>query len=246
MATQTAQMGRNRTGIGMAPRMRDEMTSGAQAGGYSSAGDAHSLDQIRNHYLREGMPIGSAPMPSSIMGAAKAGMEALKGNRPSLFLDKLGERLAFERSGVRFYEAILARFNATGAWDGGPTRERLQHFHDEELNHYRMLQECIESLGGDPTAVTPAADVMSVSGQGLLQVITDARTTMAQSLEALLTIEMTDNSAWEMLIRLAKGMGQDKYAQSFGTALKEEEEHLNSVHQWLNNWLDQSAKRDLS
>ena len=60
----------------------------------------------------------------------------------------------------------------------------------------------IQSLGGDPTAQTPAADVTGVEGMGLMQVLTDPKTTVAQALHAILVAEMTDNAAWEELIEL--------------------------------------------
>ena len=64
------------------------------------------------------------------------------------------------------------------------------------------------TMGADPTAETPSADVIGVASQGLLQVITDPRTTLSQSLEAMLTAELTDNDGWETLAALADDLGQ--------------------------------------
>lgn len=45
-----------------------------------------------------------------------------------------------------------------------------------------MLSEAIVDMGGDPTAQTPCADVSAVAAMGLIQVLTDPRTTLAQGL----------------------------------------------------------------
>ena len=63
------------------------------------------------------------PVPGNLKGAAKAAVKALKGEKAAVFLDKLGERLAFERTGVRLYEAVLAKVPAARS-SKGPSRSR--------------------------------------------------------------------------------------------------------------------------
>jgi hypothetical protein len=43
-----------------------------------------------------------------------------------LLVDKLGERLAFERSGTRLYETLLSKFDSYGPFEGGPERAELE------------------------------------------------------------------------------------------------------------------------
>ncbi len=112
-------------------------------------------------------------------------MQALKGKDPIIFLDKLGESLAFERTGTRLYEGLLDKFDAEGSWAGGPSRDELIHFHHEELAHFQMLRNAMVDLGGDPTSVTPSADVAGVTSEGVLKVVTDPRTSLSESLDAL-------------------------------------------------------------
>ena len=69
----------------------------------------------------------------------------------------------------------------------------------------------------------------------LLQVISDPRTNWAQSLNALLTAELSDNAGWEMLIELARISGQSSIADSFQTPLDQERIHLATVKEWLND-----------
>ena len=100
-----------------------------------------------------------------------------------------------------------------------------------------ILRDALEQLGADPTAMTPCADVSGVLSIGVLQVVTDPRTNLAQSLEALLTAELTDNAAWEMLIELVRSEGKDDMVASFQQALVEEEDHLRIVKTQLNRLL---------
>src|SRR5690606_1425878 len=101
----------------------------------------------------------------------------------------------------------------------------LQHIMEEEFQHFQMLTEVIGEMGGDPTSQTPCADISAVAAMGLIQVLTDPRTTLAQGLQALLTAELTDNAAWELLIELAEQGGHDELVPPFQKALSSETEH---------------------
>ncbi|MFA7619546.1 MAG: ferritin-like domain-containing protein [Thiohalomonadaceae bacterium] len=240
--TQASDMGMNRTGIGMAPRLSEEMMRGAETSIPTSGGNGHQIEELRRVYLHDSPPIGTVPPPGTAKGTAKAGMQMLKGNRPSVFLDKLGERLAFERTGTRLYEAVIAKLDVVGTWEQGPTREELMTFHDEELAHFAMVREAIEYLGGDPTVVTPSADISGVVATGVLQVITDPRSSLGHSLQALLVAELADNDGWHMLIRLADAFGQNDLSRRFHQALADEDRHLQSVRGWLTTELEQDLK----
>ena len=65
------------------------------------------------------------------------------------------------------------------------------------------------------TAQTPCADVSATASMGIVQVLTDPRTTLAQCLNALLTAELTDNAGWELLIDLAEELGHSDMADEF-------------------------------
>lgn len=66
---------------------------------------------------------------------------------------------------------------------------------------------------------------------------------MAESLNAVLIAELTDNDGWVMLIKLADRIGQDKIARRFETALQQEQEHLQTVRRWLTNEVELDATR---
>jgi rubrerythrin len=152
----------------------------------------------------------------------------------ALLLDKMGARLAFERAGVRLYEALVSKRDGDpDPFPGAPSREDLQHLLDEEAEHFRMLSEAIRERGGDPTVVTPCANTEGVLGMGIQKVVTDPRMNLEASLEAILLAELADNEAWETLVAIADVAGEDALVSRFEKALEQEDEHLAKVRGWL-------------
>lgn len=219
----------NRTGMQTSPALAEELIEGANSAMPSSDGGLEEMAEYREEYITEGFPIGSMPMmPVSEEGEAdeeEAGM--------AVFLDKLSERLAFERMGTRLYEALLNKCDALGEQSPGPTLEDIEEIGREELEHFLLINRTITEIGGDPTVQSPSADVAGVASLGILQVLTDPRSSMAHCLQAMLTAELTDNAGWELLIKLADNLGYADVSAEFQTALEHEERHLLNVRNWL-------------
>jgi rubrerythrin len=224
--------GKNATGIAMSPIDSKQLIEYAETAP-TSPGSEHEMEEVREAFTNESGVVGSVPPPASLKGLAKMALDAVKGKKATVFIDRLGERAAFERTGTRLYEAMLAKFDALGSFEGGPTRARLMEIRDEELRHLGIVEEAINALGGDPTVMTPSADVVGVEGIGLVQVLTDPRTTIDHCLGALLVAELADNDGWELLADLAEAMGHEQMAQSFREALEDEEVHLEDVRRWI-------------
>jgi hypothetical protein len=222
----------NQTGMQAAPLRAKAMQDGP---GELPADplQSNALAVARAEHSQEAPPVGTMPVPGTVRGVAKTVGKALRGEKASVLLDKLGERLAFERTGVRLYEAVLAKMPAARLSEGTLTVEEVRRFRDAELAHAHLVKDAIEELGGDPTAVTPCADLAGVQGQGLLQAVTDPRTTLTQCLDALLIAELADNDGWKMLIALAEAAGLQELAQRFTEALAEEDRHLTSMRAWI-------------
>ena len=230
---QTATLGTNRTGVTAAPERSQEMLAGMDEFPPTSQGSVQDIAQVRIAYAQSAEPLGSVPPPPTFKGKVETAVQAMKGERPTLFVDKLGERLAFERSGTRLYEALLSKYDAFGSFTGGPSRDDLEHVRQEEYRHFTLLQSAIEQLGGDPTAVTPSANIQTTAAHGITEVIVDPRTTLLQSLEAALIVELADNACWEALIELAQEAGENALVQQFQEALKNEQDHLEKVQAWI-------------
>lgn len=228
----------NRTGIQTAPELAEELIDGASNAAPSSEGGAEDIAQFRADYIAEGFPIGSMPtVPVSEEEQADEDEMAM-----AVFLDKLSERLAFERTGVRLYEAFYNKVETLGETVPGPTLEQIEQIGREELEHFLMVNRTITELGGDSTVESPSADVGGVASMGIMQVLTDPRTSVAQCLQALLTAELTDNDSWRLLIQLADNFGFDEAKVEFETALANEVVHLQNVRNWLSECVMDSAQ----
>ena len=111
--------------------------------------------------------------------------------------------------------------------------DQLAKIHDDEARHFELLGQAIESMGADPTAQTPCADLTGVESMGLMQALNDPRTTVVQGLHTILIAELADNAGWELLIDLAQAAGQTELAEQFAAPLAEEQQHLEQVRTWL-------------
>jgi rubrerythrin len=226
-------IGTNRTGMSAAPALSKQMIRSSHDGLESPTPDRDEARTIRIAYAKAAPPVGTVPPPTSVKGAVKTALKALAGEKATVFIDKLAERLAFERMGVRLYEALLLKLDAKGRMPGGPSREELQEIHEDEQRHFALVHAAIEDLGADPTVQTPSADLEGVASLGLLQILTDPRTDLREGIQAILHAEAADRDGWELLITLAEGLEQDDLASTFEAALRTEETHLIRVRGWL-------------
>lgn len=233
MSTQTATIGMNRTGIATSPIDSQRMIDGTQEFPPDKLGDERVIGEVRGLFAREAEPIGSVPPPANLKGLVSTTVKGVQGKRPTQFIDKLGERLAFERSGVRLYEALISKYKSLGSFAGGPDLAELEHNLREEYEHFQMLTTAVTQIGGDPTVMTPSADLHATMTKGILEVMVDARTTLVQCLEALLVVELADNECWETLVELAEQSGEGAMVASFQRALAEEAQHLADVRGWI-------------
>lgn len=208
--TEAPEIGRNRTGLQASPELSKEMNDVVQPVAAETA-DGSPLNEVRVLYIREA--------------------DAL-GERPHAFIDKLAERLAYERGGTRLYDAVIAKFMAHERELDDASLQEVIEIRDEEASHAALIRTCIEQLGGDPTAQTPSADLVGVATAGFLQAAADPRTTLAQTLQVALAAELADVASWEMLISMAERMGQDGMAKRFRKALNRESEHVARVRGW--------------
>lgn len=227
-------LGINRTGMQISPAHARAMLEGTQlleTDTDAEIVDDQGLSATRLEYIAEADPIGSLPPPATPTVIAQRGGKMLTARRPQAFIDKLAERLAFERGGTRLYDAVLAKVVAYND-SSRVSVDEVQSIRDSEARHALLIKECLETLGADPTAQTPSADLVGVETMGLLQVVSDPRTTLAQTLHAALTAELVDHEGWEDLMAMALEMGHEEMAKRFKAALDEEDGHLTQVRSW--------------
>jgi rubrerythrin len=140
-------------------------------------------------------------------------------------VDTLCERLAVETGGVDIYKAALTKI-------ADPTvGARLEHFMHEEATHRDLLAAYLDKLGVDDRD-TPSARLARHEGEAYLRLLAEADTP-AQVLNILLTVELMDESGWEMMINLGRDIGDDDMVRTFNCALQDEKEHLRGVRGML-------------
>jgi hypothetical protein len=226
-------LGTNRTGIAASPVDAKKTVEGAARAVPAAGTDPAAFRKVHEELAEQAPPVGTMPPPATLKGAAKMAVQAIKGDRGTVFLDKLAERLAFERGGVRLYDALIVKFGAAEPHDTGVSLEDLEEIRDDELRHMGVVMRAIQKLGGDPTVMTPCADVIGVASTGLVQVLTDPRTTFTQGLDAILVAELADNDGWDLLVGLAEGLGLTDLVTELRVALDEEADHLRKVRAWI-------------
>lgn len=223
----------NRTGIQASPVDSAKTIEGAAQSKPTSDGDGLALARLRRQYAEEAEPMGTMPPPGNLKGAVKSAAAALTGNRALFLLDKIAERMAFERTGVRLYDDVLVAFDVHGSFPGGPTRSEIERIQAEEAEHFVLLKRAMEQLGGDPTAMTPSADLAAVESMGLTQALSEPRRTLGEALHTILVAELADNDGWLLLLELCEEMQQQDLAEQSRRALGQEAEHLALVRSWL-------------
>lgn len=225
-------LGTNRTGISLSPIDSQKLIKVAAETQPSSDGNApERLAAVRAGYIEQHMTVGTMPPPVTVQGVVDTAKKMLTGNKATVLLDKLGERLAFERTGARLYQAFIDKLKADGTTD--IPIDKIKEIHTDELRHFQILHDAIVALGGDPTAVTPCADVTAVASMGLLQVVSDPRITITQSLQAILIAELADTDGWQLLIGLLSEAGEKEMAERFQVCFAEEERHLQTARNLL-------------
>jgi bacterioferritin (cytochrome b1) len=231
-------LGRNRTGLAMSPLHGEMLLTGATHEEAQDRPDALTMNpettlmaELRAQHVNQADALGSIPPPTTLKGMATSGAGAIKNQRMHVFIDKLAERLAYERGGTRLYDAALVKVVTLAA--GTPVKvDRVKQIRNQEIEHAGILQQAIVELGADPTAQTPCADLVGVQSMGLMQSVTDPRTSLVQTLSSLLAAELIDVASWELLSRLARDLGQDALAERFDHALEQENQHLTTISRW--------------
>ena len=230
---QSPQEGDNRTGMMSAGERAEAMVEATAEFSPSSPGSADAIAEVRLAYAQEGETFGETPSPTRLPGRARSAVSAVTGGQPTMLMDKLGERLMFEHVGARLYEALISKHQAYGAFPGGPTEQDLLDILQQEYEHADLLERAIKNAGGDPTALTPSANLAATISAGLPQVLSDPRTNVLESLEAILVAELSDNECWTALEILAGQAGNDELVAACGEAILDEREHLVKVRAWV-------------
>ena len=164
---------------------------------------------VRIAYAKEAEPPGERAAARWHDKESEDRAESRDGSTANALDGQTGRTPGVRASGTRLYEALVSKHDAFGSFAGGPSKGDLEAILQEEYSHFTMLSSTIEQLGGDPTVVTPSADLHATASHGIVQVIVIRGRPCLQSLEAILIAELADNACWEALIALAEQAGED-------------------------------------
>lgn len=159
-------------------------------------------------------------------------MEILGKTNPEKVIELLSERLAYERSGIKLYDAILKKVKRSRHTQLKKLVKELEEHRDQEVEHAEWCAENIRMLGGDPDARTERVMLVETEAQGIEQIILgDAP--LSQMFHALNMAELGDNAGWAQLVGIAEQCGDEKAKKELQKRLRHEEEHLRLTHRIL-------------
>ena len=145
-------------------------------------------------------------------------------------IDLLSERLAFERTSVKLYDAIIEKLEMSNDERALAIIDELRVQRDQEQEHAEWLAEEIRALGGDPRVTTQLAELALRESKGIEEVILDGDDQLPHLLHGLLAAELTDNAGWDLLLALADEAGDREAKRQFKKRMHEEQDHLAFVH----------------
>ncbi len=153
-------------------------------------------------------------------------MRKLAENNPTELINVLNERLCFERSGVRLYDAILAKIRLPENQRFATMLDQLLEHREQEKEHEEWLEQQIRSLGGDAHGETELSRLVEAESAGIERIVLNGDPEIPHLLHALLAAELVDNEGWVLLVNLAKKAGDRDAKREFSKRLAEEETHL--------------------
>ena len=174
--------GQNRTGAAINPSDVVLMMNAVEELSPYMPIDNVSIENERMKHISNADSVGSIPPPAALLkGSVKKTVAVMNGVNPNLLLDKIGERIAFERTGTRLYDALISKYVALSELDGGELRlmesfaetrdtgaaaeeswsretplEVLRRIRNEEHSHFLML--CASDSWAATPRATPCAD----------------------------------------------------------------------------------------
>jgi rubrerythrin len=149
--------------------------------------------------------------------------------------DLLYQALETERGGVQVYsKALECAINEE-------LREEWTKYLDETRKHVERLTEVLESMGFDPTLVTPGSKVVKHIGQSLVGAMDlalsngDINAAQLVACECVVHAETKDHANWELIgLILEKGEleNSETLQEAYDEIEEEENEHLYHTKGW--------------
>ena len=151
-------------------------------------------------------------------------------------IDVLAERLAFERAGVRLYDAVLSRLESA---EPAVRRmlPRVEQQRAEAQAHAAWLEAQLRGLEAGAAAGTRRAELAHLETEGLLRIAGDGAATVQEMFHALYVFELTDEGGWDLLVQLADRGGDRTAREELGRRREAARAHVAFVRRALTELL---------
>lgn len=156
-------------------------------------------------------------------------------------IDVLTERLVFERTGVKFYDAVCQKIEQSEDQQIKRMLGKMREFRDEEKEHADWLETQIRELGGDPNAKTEKAALVETESRGFEEILLDGHEEIPHLFHALLSVELSDNASWALLVELAEEADDEEAKRQFKRYLHQEEDHLDFVKRAMERFAEREV-----
>jgi bacterioferritin (cytochrome b1) len=153
-------------------------------------------------------------------------MEKLAQARHEKVIDLLNERLTFERAGVRLYDSVLEKMQASRDENILRMYDEMQSNRDDEKEHEEWLETQLRDLGSDTHLDTDLSRLVQIESSGIEKIVLDGDNVIPHLFHALLIAELVDNAGWDLLVQLAEDVGDLEMKRAFKKRLHQEEDHL--------------------
>lgn len=186
------------------------------------------------------MSIEESPVVASLPSESQE-----KGYDSEVLANRLRQRLAFARTGIELYEALITRFERTLSSTSADvvSMDTLRRFREEQYQRMTLLEKILSGLGIDPSVPPSPAEDGLLAAMGLPRVIQEPKTTELQCLEAVQLVEFSDNTAWDNLQDLCLEMGLSTVIAHFSKPLSQGKIHQETLTDWIALLLLARAKR---
>lgn len=146
-----------------------------------------------------------------------------------MLLEKLGEKLGYERAFLRLYESFVhkkslyaKRYLHAKSYE----QKIFENFAAMKAAHCEILQTALIGLGGNPDHIVPSEDLAAIARLGIVTVFIHPHAKLKNLFHAVRIVELTGKSTTLFLIRLAYAAGAEDLANHMEILLEECEEIL--------------------
>lgn len=153
-------------------------------------------------------------------------MRQLVAKHPERVVDYLAERLAFERFGVRLYDALLARLEEAEGPELQAVAALLRPQREAEREHAAWLEGQLAALGASSHPASARAALSREEMRGLGHVVLEGEGPLPHLLHALLAAELVDHAGWDLLVALADEAHDAEALRELRRRRDEEAHHL--------------------